>query len=103
MNDDVKKEFAIRSLKRIIEAQQAHAELKRLGVDLSDYEKFIDLQEEVIVLLLVKDEHRFDHAINDLHSFIYRGLKRIILLDSDEDIDVSTPELFVSWFENFYG
>ena len=57
----MKKEFAIRTLKRIKEIQETYHKLKALGVDLIDlidYENGVNLLEESVALLFVKDEKK---------------------------------------------
>lgn len=44
----MKKEFAIRTLKRIKEIQETCHKLKALGVDLIDYENGVNLLEESV-------------------------------------------------------
>ena len=52
----MKKEFAIRTHKSIKEIQETYHKLKSLGVDLIDYENGVNLLEESVALLFVKDE-----------------------------------------------
>ena len=62
----MKKEFAIRTLKRIKEIQETYHKLKALGVDLIDYENGVNLLEESIALLFVKDEINWPmHDVGD--------------------------------------
>ena len=86
----MKKEFAIRTLKRIKEIQETYHKLKALGVDLIDYENGVNLLEESVELLFVKDEKNFEKATNDVQWWLY------------EKEDVNTPEAFIDWLERWY-
>ena len=98
----MKKEFAIRTLKRIKEIQETHHKLKALGVDLIDYENGVNLLEESIALLFVKDEKNFEKALNDVKWWLYENVDKIITLGDKSKVDVNTPEDFIDWLDRWY-
>lgn len=98
----MKKEFAIKALKRIKEIQETYLKLKDLGVDLLEYENGINLLEESITLLFIKDEKNFDNALYDIQWWLYEDIDKIITLPNNSIIDVNTPEAFIDWLENYY-
>lgn len=98
----MKKEFAIRTLKRIKEIQATYHKLKALGVDLIDYENGVNLLEESVALLFVKDEKNFEKALNDIQWWLYENVDKIITLGDKSKVDVNTPEAFIDWLERWY-
>jgi hypothetical protein len=101
-NQKMKKQFAIRTLKRIKAIQQTHRKLKALGVDLIDYENGVDLLEESVALLFAKDEKNFKTALDDVQWWLYEDVDKIITLDDKSKVDVSTPEAFIDCLERWY-
>ena len=99
----MKKEFAIRALKRIKKIQKTYHKLKSLGVDLIDYENGVNLLEESIALLFVKDEKSYEKAIDDIQWWLYENVDKIITLDDKSQVDVNTPEAFIDWFDGWYN
>ena len=71
----MKKEFAIKTLKRIKEIQETYHKLKALGVDLIDYENGVNLLEESVALLFVKDEKNFEKRVKRLETVEKEGLE----------------------------
>ena len=98
----MKKEFAIRTLKRIKEIQETYHKLKALGVDLIDYENGVNLLEESVALLFVKDEKNFEKATDDVQWWLYEKVDKIITLGDKSKVDVNTPEAFIDWLERWY-
>jgi len=98
----MKKEFAIRILKRIKEIQETYHKLKALGVDLIDYENGVNLLEESVALLFVNDEKKFEDAIDHVQWWLYDRVDKIITLSDDFKIDVNKPEAFIDWIESLY-
>jgi hypothetical protein len=98
----MKKTFAIKTLKKIKEIQETYYKLKALGVDLIDYEKGVDLLEESIALLFVKDEKNFENALKDVQWWLYEKVDKIITLGDKSKVDVSTPEDFIDWLDRWY-
>jgi hypothetical protein len=101
--NNMKKEFAVRTLKRIKEIQQTHHNLKALGIDLIDYENGINLLEESIALMFTTDENNFEKALNDVQWWLYDNVDKIININyNDTKVDVNTPEAFIDWLEKWY-
>lgn len=99
----MKKDFAIRTLKRIKTIQETYYKLKDLGVDLIDYDSGINLLEESIAILFVEDEQNFEKALNDVQWWLYEDVDKIITHDDGSKVDVNTPEAFIDWLEMWYG
>jgi len=95
----MKKEFAIRTLKKIKEIQETHHKLKALGVDLIDHEN--GLLEEIVALLFVEDEKNFKEALIEIQWWLYEDVDKIITLRDKSKIDVNTPEAFIGWLEKW--
>jgi hypothetical protein len=101
--NNMKKEFAVKTLKRIKEIQQTHHKLKALGIDLIDYENGINLLEESIALMFTTDENDFEKALNDVQWWLYENVDKIININyNDTKVDVNTPEAFIDWLEKWY-
>lgn len=101
--NNMKKEFAVRTLKRIKEIQQTHHNLKALGIDLIDYENGVNLLEESIALMFTTDENNFEKALNDVQWWLYDNVDKIININyNDTKVDVNTPEAFIDWLEKWY-
>ena len=100
--NNMKKEFAVRTLKRIKEIQQTHHELKALGIDLIDYENGINLLEESIALMFTTDENDFEKALDDVQWWLYENVDKILTLKDKTKVDVNTPEAFIDWLEKWY-
>ena len=100
--NNMKKEFAVRTLKRIKEIQQTHHNLKAFGIDLIDYENGINLLEESIALMFTTDENNFEKAIDDVQWRLYENVDKILTLKDDTKVDVNTPEAFIDWLEKWY-
>ena len=101
--NNMKKEFAVRTLKRIKEIQQTHHNLKSFGIDLIDYENGINLLEESIALMFTTDENNFEKALNDVQWWLYDNVDKIININyNDTKVDVNTPEAFIDWLEKWY-
>ena len=98
----MKKKFAIRTIKRIKEIQETHHKLKALGVDLIYYENGVNLLEESIALLFVKDEKNLKKALDDIQWWLYENVDKIITLSDKSKVDVNTPEDFIDWLEKWY-
>ena len=98
----MKKEFAIRTMKRIKEIQETYHKLNALGVDLIDYENGVNFLEESIALLFVKDEKNFEKALHDVQWWLYESVDKIITLGDKSKVDVNTPEDFIDWLERWY-
>ena len=98
----MKKEYAIRTLKRIKEIQETHHKLKAFGVDLIDYENGVNLLEESIALLFIKDKKNFENALNDVQWWLYEDVDKIITLSDKTKVDVNRPECFIDWLEMWY-
>ena len=98
----MKKNLATKILKRIKTMQARLSKLRELGVDLIEYETGVSLLEESVVLLLVKDENKFDKALVDVQWWLYENVDKVIILGDDSKIDVTTPENFLDWFEKWY-
>jgi len=98
----MKKEFAIRTLKKIKEIQETYHNLKALGVDLIDYENGVNLLEESIALLFVRDEKNFQKALNDVQWWLYENVDKVITLGDESKVDVNTPEDFINWLDSWY-
>jgi hypothetical protein len=77
-NNNMKKEFAVRTLKRIKEIQQTHHNLKALGIDLIDYENSVNLLEESIALMFTENENDFEKALNDVQWWLYDNVDKVI-------------------------
>lgn len=100
--NNMKKEFAVRTLKRIKEIQQTHHKLKALGIDLIDYENGINLLEESIALMFTENENDFEKALDDVQWWLYENVDKILTLKDDTKVDVNTPEAFIDWLEKWY-
>ena len=100
--NNMKKEFAVRTLKRIKEIQQTHHNLKALGIDLIDYENGINLLEESIALMFTADENDFEKALDDVQWWLYENVDKILTLKDKTKVDVNTPEAFIDWLEKWY-
>jgi hypothetical protein len=100
--NNMKKEFAVRTLKRIKEIQQTHHKLKALGIDLIDYENGINLLEESIVLMFTENENDFEKALDDVQWWLYENVDKILTLKDKTKVDVNTPEAFIDWLNKWY-
>ena len=100
--NNMKKEFAVRTLKRIKEIQQTHRKLKALGIDLIDYENGVNLLEESIALMFTTDENDFEKALDDVQWWLYENVDKIITIKDKTKVDVNTPEAFIDWIEKWY-
>jgi hypothetical protein len=101
--NNMKKEFAVRTLKRIKEIQQTHHNLKAFGIDLIDYENGINLLEESIALMFTTDENNFEKALNDVQWWLYENVDKVININyNDTKVDVNTPEAFIDWLNKWY-
>ena len=100
--NNMKKEFAVRTLKRIKEIQQTHHKLKALGVDLIDYENGINLLEESISIMFTENENDFEKVLNDVQWWLYDNVDKIITLKDNTKVDVNTPEAFIDWLNKWY-
>jgi hypothetical protein len=100
--NNMKKEFAVRTLKRIKEIQQTHHKLKALGIDLIDYENGINLLEESIALMFTENENDFEKAIDDVQWWLYENVDKILTLKDKTKVDVNTPEAFIDWLNKWY-
>ena len=100
--NNMKKEFAVRTLKRIKEIQQTHHKLKALGIDLIDYENGINLLEESIALMFTENENDFEKAIDDVQWWLYENVDKILTLKDNTKVDVNTPEAFIDWLNKWY-
>ena len=101
--NNMKKEFAVRTLKRIKEIQQTHHNLKALGIDLIDYENGVNLLEESIALMFTENENDFEKALNDVQWWLYDNVDKVININyNDTKVDVNTPEAFIDWLEKWY-
>jgi hypothetical protein len=96
-NYKMKKEFAVKSLKRIKEIQETHDKLRDLGVDLLDFEDGVNLLEEGVALLFVKDEKDFDAAIDLVVWWLYEDVDKVITMADKSTVDVTMPEDFIDW------
>jgi hypothetical protein len=100
--NNMKKEFAVRTLKRIKEIQQTHHNLKAFGIDLIDYENGINLLEESIALMFTENENDFEKAIDDVQWWLYENVDKILTLKDKTKVDVNTPEAFIDWLNKWY-
>ena len=100
--NNMKKEFAVKTLKRIKEIQQTHDKLKALGIDLIDYENGINLLEESIALMFTENENDFEKAIDDVQWWLYENVDKILTLKDKTKVDVNTPEAFIDWLNKWY-
>jgi len=100
--NNIKKEFAVKTLKRIKEIQQTHHKLKALGIDLIDYENGINLLEESIALMFTENENDFEKAIDDVQWWLYENVDKILTLKDKTKVDVNTPEAFIDWLNKWY-
>jgi len=98
----MKKEYAIRTLKRIKEIQETYHKLKAFGVDLIDYENGVNLLEESIALLFTQDEKNFENALNDIQWWLYEDVDKIITLGDNTKVNVNRPGCFIDWLERWY-
>jgi hypothetical protein len=98
----MKKQFAIKTLKRIKEIHETYFKLKELGVDLTEYESGVNLLEESIALLLTNNEASFEKALNDVQWWLYEKVDKVITLEDGTKVDVNSPEAFVEWVEDWY-
>ena len=100
--NNMKKEFAVRTLKRIKEIQQTHHKLKALGIDLINYENGINLLEESISIMFTENENDFEKSIDDVKWWLYANVDKIITLKDNTKVDVNTPEAFIDWLNKWY-
>ncbi len=98
----MKKEFAVRALKKIKEIQKHHAQLKKLGVSFELHENIADSLEEAICILFTDNDKDFEKALADVQWWLYENVEKVILVVNLEKIDVKTPEKFIDWLEKFY-
>ena len=98
----MKKEFAVRTLKRIKEIQKTYYTLKNFGVDLIDYENGVNLLEESIALLFSKDEKNFEKLLNDVQWWLYENVGKTLTLGDNTKVNVNTPEAFINWLDKYY-
>jgi hypothetical protein len=98
----MKKEFAVRTLKRIKEIQKTYYTLKNFGVDLIDYENGVNLLEESIALLFSKDEKNFEKLLNDVQWWLYENVDKTLTLGDNTKVNVNTPEAFINWLDKYY-
>jgi len=100
--NNMKKEFAVKILKRIKEIQQTHHKLKALGIDLIDYENGINLLEESISIMFTENENDFEKVLNDVQWWLYDNVDKILTLKDNTKVDVNTPEAFIDWLNKWY-
>jgi hypothetical protein len=100
--NNMKKEFAVRALKRIKEINETYDKLKVLGIDLLDYENGINLLEESIALMFIENENDFERALNDVQWWLYENVDKIITLKDNTKVDVNKPEDFIDWINKWY-
>jgi hypothetical protein len=98
----MKKEFAVRTLKRIKEIHETYDKLKALGVDLFDYENGINLLEESISIMFTENENDFEKSLDDVKWWLYANVDKIITLKDNTKVDVNTPEAFIDWLNKWY-
>lgn len=98
----MEKEFAVRTLNRIKQIQSTYHKLRDLGVDLINYEDGVNLLEESVVLLFVKDEKKFEQALDNVQWWLYESVDKIITLNDKSEVDVNTAEAFIDWFEKWH-
>jgi hypothetical protein len=91
----MKKEFIIRSLKKIKKVVSTNQKLYEFGVDLYNYDTCIDILEEAIVLLFTNDDKKFECILNDVQWWLYEEVEKIIHRPNDLNIDVSDQN--TSW------
>jgi hypothetical protein len=99
----MKKEFAVRTLKRIKEIKKTYHTLKGFGVDLIDYENGVNLLEESIALLFTKDEKNFEKVLNDVQWWLYENVDKTLTLGDNTKVNVNTPEAFIDWLDKWYN
>jgi hypothetical protein len=95
----MKKDFAIRALIGIKEMHQTNLQLKKLGVDLSDFDLGIDKLEEAVSIMFSKDEEHFEHILEMVHWWLYDKVDKIIYYDEGERFDLNKVEDFVNYLE----
>lgn len=98
---DIKKDYAVKVLKRIKKIQENYHKLKELGVDLIDYEDGVNLLEESIAVLFSKDDKTFENILNDVQWWLYEGVEKKITYN-DRVILVTEPEDFIDWIQEHY-
>ena len=98
----MKKQFAVKALKRIIQIQKRHRIAKRLGIDLIELDNGVELLEESIATLFTKKDKDFELALNDVQWWLYENVDKIITLQDKTKLDVTTPESFIDWLEDWY-
>lgn len=96
----MKKNYSVKTLKRIKEIQGNYRKLKALGVDLIDYENGVSLLVESIVIMCV-GEKDFESALNDVQWWLYEKVEKVIIVKRKK-YNVENPEAFIDWLINFY-
>jgi hypothetical protein len=97
-----KQQFAIKALERIKAIQDNYRKLRKLGVDLMEYEDGVGLLEEAVALLLCEDEKYFDNALNTVQWWLYEDVEKVITLKDQTKVDVTSAPAFVSWLDEWY-
>lgn len=98
----IKKDFAVNALKRILEIQETHQKLRALGVDLIEYENGVNLLEEAVSILICEKEGALDDALEMVQWWLYNDVEKVITINGSS-VDVETPEAFVDWALGWYG
>jgi hypothetical protein len=96
----MKKEHAINVLNRIRSIQDTKSKLRELGVDLIDYQDGVNLLEKSVAILFAQDEQQFGVVLDDIQWWLYEEVEKVITLNGKR-IDVTSPEAFVNWIEEF--
>jgi hypothetical protein len=99
----MKKEYAVKTLNRIKEIQNNYHHLKKLGVDLIDYENGVNLLEESIAIMYSTNETEFENVLKDVQWWLYERVNKVITLADKTKVNVSKVEDFVNWLEKWYN
>jgi hypothetical protein len=95
-------EFAIKALERIKAIQENYRKLRKLGVDLMEYEDGVNLLEEAVALVLCEDEKHLDSALDMVQWWLYEDVEKVITLKDKTKVDVTSAAAFVSWLDEWY-
>lgn len=98
----MKKELAIRTLKRIKEINENRNKLKALGVDLIELVDGVNLLEGHVAAAFITNEDGFENALELVHWWLYDKVDKIITLANNSKLDVTTPEDFVDFLESHF-
>lgn len=99
----MKKDFAIRALVSIKEMHETNSQLRKLGVDLTEFEMGVDSLEEAVSIMFSKDEEHFEHILEMVQWWLYEKVGKIIYYDEGDRLDLNKVEDFVNYLERSYS